>query len=140
MNLYENSVILFFSIFSLNTFCPIPMLVLTYKMNTSGKVSIAQFALIVDFSNNLREFKIIFSDIYCFFKMLCKTKPNSGHEPIKCLSHIIKYGPLYKLPVDFLRQEFNFIENLCANITSVCPKPQQEALIELVYEFCKHVS
>ncbi|XP_044260658.1 serine-protein kinase ATM isoform X2 [Tribolium madens] len=61
-------------------------------------------------------------------------------EDLKCLALVIKWGPLHKLSVSLLRGEFGFVKDLCHEMSSLAPKPRQETLLELVYDFCQNTA
>lgn len=77
--------------------------------------------------------------LYWSMKGLYENKTNDGEE-IECLKAIVKWGPLYNFPVELLREEFDFLAKLAQNVLCGAPKHQQEAVLELLLDFGKHVS
>ncbi|RZC32844.1 hypothetical protein BDFB_005396, partial [Asbolus verrucosus] len=78
--------------------------------------------------------------LYQLLKSQCQRKSSSDHEIIKCLSLVMKWGPLCNFPVSVFREEFAFVMELCKEIGPSSPKPEQEAVLALVHEFCKHAA
>lgn len=77
--------------------------------------------------------------LYLSIKNLYERNTVEGEE-INCLKAIIKWGPLYNFPVELLREEFDFLTTLSQKILTSAPKHQQEAALDLLLDFCKHVS
>lgn len=63
-----------------------------------------------------------------------------GGEGIDCLKTIIRWGPLYNFPVELLREEFDFLAKITQNVLANAPKHQQDAVLDLLLDFCKYVS
>lgn len=75
-------------------------------------------------------------DLYLVLKGL----KDCDKEELKCLALVVKWGPLYKLSVSLLREEFSFVRELCQELSPRTVKAQQESVLELLYDFCSHVN
>lgn len=79
--------------------------------------------------------------LYVILKQLIK-KPMNQLEKIhyiESMYFLLKWGPLYSFPVSYLRNEFDFMQELCLNL-SEGEKAIHEKILQMLIEFCKHVS
>lgn len=79
--------------------------------------------------------------LYNILKALVK-KPIIDSEEVyyvESLYLVIKFGPLHGFPVTLLRNEFDFIEKLCLKLSEY-EKTVHEKVLQLLIEFCRHVS
>lgn len=78
--------------------------------------------------------------LYAILKQLIRKPVNETDKIyyIESLHLLIKWGPLYSFPVVVLRDEFDFMEELCSNLSSQ-EKAIHEKILQLLIEFYKHV-
>ena len=78
--------------------------------------------------------------LYFVLQKLCGEASVLDNEQIICLALVVKLGPLHKFPVMIFRQQFEYVVKLCKMVTSKSPRPQQDAVLDIVYNFCIYVS
>lgn len=59
---------------------------------------------------------------------------------LKCFMLVIKWGPSSGLPSSSLREQYEFFTKLCLGISKNSPSNQQEDILDIAFDFCRHVS
>ncbi|KRT78209.1 hypothetical protein AMK59_7712, partial [Oryctes borbonicus] len=54
-----------------------------------------------------------------------------------CIKLIFKWGPMHKLPLTYLRSEFNFMSNLCLRLKDISSKRHKVEVLEILTDFCR---
>ncbi|KAJ8960033.1 hypothetical protein NQ318_009470 [Aromia moschata] len=77
--------------------------------------------------------------LFTFFKKLCEEKFS---EPLilKCFMLIVKWGPSSGVSSNVLRESFEFITKICQMISQTSPSNQQEDVLDIVLDFCRHTA
>lgn len=81
----------------------------------------------------------LFLDLYYYFRKIHEEN-REDQCILNCYLLIIKYGPLYGLPIYVLRNDYGYITKLCQIVSSQSSKLFQEDVLDIAITFCKHVS
>lgn len=68
------------------------------------------------------------------------TEKINNLKVLQCLYLLVKWGTLHKMSIISLRKQFDFIQDICINLTLLTSRVEQEITLQLLTEFCKHVS
>lgn len=79
--------------------------------------------------------------LYNILKQLIRKPLNELEEIyyVECLCLLIKSGPLHSFPAIILRNEFDFMQELCVKLAGH-ETAIHEKILQLLIEFCKNVS
>ncbi|KAJ8933927.1 hypothetical protein NQ314_013683 [Rhamnusium bicolor] len=77
------------------------------------------------------------TELFRLLKKLCEERPFEMLV-LKCFMLLIKWGPTSGLPPSILREEFEFITKLCQLITQNSLTNQQEDVLDIALDFCRH--
>ncbi|KAJ8978032.1 hypothetical protein NQ317_013560 [Molorchus minor] len=78
------------------------------------------------------------TELFKLFKKLSEEK--FENLVLKCFMLIIKWGPSSGLQPNVLREEFEFITKICLQISQNTPMNQQEDVLDIVLDFCRHTA
>lgn len=59
---------------------------------------------------------------------------------LKCFMLLIKWGPTSGLSPCLLREHFEFFTKICLGISKNSPSNQQEDILDISFDLCRHVS
>ncbi|KAK9874965.1 hypothetical protein WA026_005780 [Henosepilachna vigintioctopunctata] len=86
------------------------------------------------------DWDVMFKRLKTRFRSDFELGEKNSKDCLETIAQYLKYGPLHGLSSDTLRREFQFISQICKEISANSSRPLQAAVVDMVYYFCLYTA